>query len=325
MASVDVAPAFGGDRRMACEWLSTAVVADACASLGIRPGVAPPGIRPLAPGSRLAGRAWPVRYQGSVESVLAALDGAAPGDLLVIDNGGRTDEACVGDLLVLEAAAAGISGIVVWGCHRDTRGLVAIDLPLFSYGACPVMARRDDADLPAPGEPVRCGAAVVQAGDGVIADDDGVLVLDARDLDRIIQAATALARTEQAQADAIAYGHPLREQVRRPTWTAPVAPVHDGNRPRQWEKNRVNLDQFAIESEARAYRQRRLARAEQERRLALLHREPSALAGVAGWLATRFSNGWRAARAALTALVGERLTLTPSASLTTGSCEPRKE
>ena len=46
------------------------------------PGVAPPGIRPLIPGARLAGRAWPVRYQGGIESMLAALDGAAPGDLL---------------------------------------------------------------------------------------------------------------------------------------------------------------------------------------------------------------------------------------------------
>jgi regulator of RNase E activity RraA len=51
---------------------------------------------------------------------LEALGSAGYGDVLVVDNGGRADEACVGDLVVLEAQAAGVSGMVVWGLHRDT-------------------------------------------------------------------------------------------------------------------------------------------------------------------------------------------------------------
>jgi regulator of RNase E activity RraA len=42
------------------------------------------------------------------------------GDVLVVDNGGRLDEACVGDLVALEAKHAGVAGIAIWGLHRDT-------------------------------------------------------------------------------------------------------------------------------------------------------------------------------------------------------------
>jgi hypothetical protein len=58
-------------------------------------------------------RPWCTR---GVDIFLEALEGAAPGNVLVVDNGGRLDEACVGDLVVLEAQAAGLEGIVIWGC-----------------------------------------------------------------------------------------------------------------------------------------------------------------------------------------------------------------
>jgi regulator of RNase E activity RraA len=54
--------------------------------------------------------------------------------VLVVDNGGRADEACVGDLVVLEAQAAGLGGVVMWGLHRDTPEVTQIGLPVFSYG-----------------------------------------------------------------------------------------------------------------------------------------------------------------------------------------------
>jgi len=53
--------------------------------------------------------------------------------VLVVDNGGRADEACVGDLVVLEAQAAGLGGVVMWGLHRDTPEVTQIGLPVFSY------------------------------------------------------------------------------------------------------------------------------------------------------------------------------------------------
>ena len=79
---------------------------------------------------------------------LEAFSSAGHGDVLVVDNGGRADEACVGDLVVLEAQAAGLGGVVVWGLHRDTAEVTQIGLPVFSYGRCPAGPVRLDEQEP---------------------------------------------------------------------------------------------------------------------------------------------------------------------------------
>ena len=83
--------------------LSTPLITDACLRLGLPVRVAPHGIRALIPGARLAGRVSPARHYGSVDVFLEAMGGADEGDVLVIDNAARTDEACIGDMMVLEA------------------------------------------------------------------------------------------------------------------------------------------------------------------------------------------------------------------------------
>ena len=90
-------------------------------------------------------RKLPKCHAKGAECELEAFETAAPGDVLVVDNGGLLDEACVGDLVALEAHAAGMEGMVIWVLHRDTADIRAIGLPVFSLGAIPTGPLRLDA------------------------------------------------------------------------------------------------------------------------------------------------------------------------------------
>ncbi|MFG3345978.1 RraA family protein [Streptomyces sp. NPDC048018] len=195
--------------------LSTPLIADACVRLGEPLRAAPAGILPVLPGRRLAGRVLPVRHYGSVDVFLEAFTThAGAGDVLVIDNGGRRDEACVGDLAVLEAGAAGLAGVVIWGLHRDTPELVEIGLPVFSYGALAPGPVRLDPRGPEALRTARFGEHLVSAVDAVFADDDGVLFVAADRVDAVLETAEGISRTERDQARRIRAGETLRDQTR---------------------------------------------------------------------------------------------------------------
>jgi regulator of RNase E activity RraA len=191
---------------------ATAAIADASLRLGLPVRSAPASLRPLLPGRIFSGPARPITHLGSVDVFLEVIDDAPRGSVLVVDNGGRTDEACVGDLITLEAHSAGFAGIVIWGLHRDTAQLREIALPVVSLGATSYGPRR----VPPAGRAMRSAfldGVNVTEDDLVIGDDDGVVFVAPERRDELLELAAQIQRVEGAQADRMRAGVSLRDQL----------------------------------------------------------------------------------------------------------------
>jgi 4-hydroxy-4-methyl-2-oxoglutarate aldolase len=194
--------------------LTTAALADACLRVGVEVRAAPSGLQQLLPGTRAGGPVLPVRHAGSVDVFFEAYERSRGGEVLVIDNDGRSDEGCIGDLTVIEAREAGLKGVVVWGYHRDTDELMALGLPVFTYGRMPLgpreaRPRQSDALTSA-----RFGEFTVSSADAVLADGDGAVFVPLARLEELVAAGQAIARRERAQAAQAQGGKSLREQMR---------------------------------------------------------------------------------------------------------------
>ena len=193
--------------------LSTPLIADACLRLELPIRLAPTGIRPISIKHHIAGRVLPARHYGSVDIFLEAMGNSEEGDILVIDNNGRSDEGCIGDLTALEAQASGLSGMIVWGAHRDTTELIEIDFPIFSYGTCPAGPQRLDLRDSDALTTVHFGNLELTNDDIAFADADGVLFVPGERVEQVLSTARDIWEKERRQAQQIKSGQRLREQL----------------------------------------------------------------------------------------------------------------
>jgi regulator of RNase E activity RraA len=191
---------------------STANIADACLRLGIAYS-AISRLRPANANCTFSGRARPVRHFGSVDVFLEAIAMSEPGDVLVVDNDGRDDEGCVGDLVTLEAAMAKLAAIVIWGRHRDTPDLPAIPIALFSLGSCPSGPRRLDPPSDDRFDFARIGSLTVSRDDQIIGDSDGLVILPHDRFADAVREALEIRKVEAAQAERMRGGQSLRQQL----------------------------------------------------------------------------------------------------------------
>lgn len=133
-----------------------------------------------------------------------ALDMARPGDVVVVDGQGDTTNALAGELMMRQAARAGLGGVVVDGAVRDLDALRELDLAIYAAGATPNGPFKQG-----PGEinvPVSCGGIVVCPGDILVGDADGVVVIAPDQAEELAKRARNKSHKEQITLREIAAG-----------------------------------------------------------------------------------------------------------------------
>ncbi len=167
-----------------------------------------PPLRRLAGGRELCGPAVTVWTRpGDILFVLKAVDLVGPGDVLVVDGGGREDAAVIGDVAGAAIVARGGAGLVVDGAVRDLDGLDAAGLPTFARGAHP--ATGSNRGPGAINVPIQCGGVVVRPGDVVRGDASGLVVVPRECVAEALAGAVAVAEKEARWRERITGGESL--------------------------------------------------------------------------------------------------------------------
>lgn len=167
------------DLKQALLALDCASLADADKSMRVMDA----GLRSINAGAKLLGVARTVRCHEDFLAIIRALDASEPGDVLVVDTQGSR-RAVVGELFSIEAARRGLAGIIVDGTVRDVHMLRSLALPVYARGLCPLSGTARD--LGSLQVPVTCGGVVVNPGDIVMGDDDGIIVATAAALAALV-------------------------------------------------------------------------------------------------------------------------------------------
>jgi regulator of RNase E activity RraA len=133
-----------------------------------------------------------------------------PGDVVVIDGGGRAEVSAMGGLSTIVAKKYGLAGNIVDCGVRDVGEMRALDYPVWSRGITPISGKfRFDA-LEVNG-PVACGGVSVHPGDLVVADDSGVVVVPREFIQEVVRRAIEASKKEQRLIEAIEEGSSMEE------------------------------------------------------------------------------------------------------------------
>ena len=163
-----------GQLISAAKSVSTASLHEASGKRGALPST----LKPLTAGMHMSGRALPVRCPAGDNLWLhRALAQAAVGDVLVVDCGAGLEYGYWGEIMATAGVARGLAGLVINGGVRDSQALIVLGLPTFSATICIRGTGKDFNGRGSVGEPVQIGEIIVNRGDLVIGDADGVVVL----------------------------------------------------------------------------------------------------------------------------------------------------
>lgn len=203
--------------------VDTCAVSDALDHLSLKGAVI--GIHPVWPCPKIVGRAVTVKIVPAgltrPEHHLAtpAVESAEPGDIIVVDNAGRTDVSSWGDILSNAAQVKGIRGVVIDGACRDVDGSRVIGFPVYARNGVPVTARGRIIQE-SYNTLIQCGGVQVRPGDLVIADGSGVVFVPAERAEEIIEAAERIVEREAAMVEAVRGGKSVVEVMAESAFVA---------------------------------------------------------------------------------------------------------
>jgi 4-hydroxy-4-methyl-2-oxoglutarate aldolase len=197
--------------------LYTAVVSDALDQLGVRHQAMREYLRPVHPQCKFAGWARTISCSDiyhipadpyAVE--IEAVDSLLPGEVAVVGTGKSTRNAPWGELLSTASQARGARGAVVDGLVRDVRKIEELGFPVFAAGVKPVdsMGR---GIVTAYNVPVECGEVIVNPGDFVFADSDGIVVTPRSMVKEVMELAADKVRRENDSRAELMRGAYLRD------------------------------------------------------------------------------------------------------------------
>lgn len=201
-------------RKVSTEWVElyrSVPVANASDSMN-RMTAGGARLRPMHRQGVLSGAALTVKSRPGDNLMLHyAIDIAEPGDVIVVDAGGDLSNALIGEMMVAYAIKRGVAGIVINGAIRDAASIGAEDFPMFAAGITHRGPYKDG-----PGEinvPISIDGMVIEPGDLIIGDDDGLLCIPYDHVKDVYERAHAKHVAEQKQLEQIAKGENDRSWV----------------------------------------------------------------------------------------------------------------